>query len=106
MEKTRENQIKIARTILAQLGEHKFTVMTGAHQMIATESGIRFRLPGNITRNRINLITVTLTPMDTYKMTFEKTRGMNRKIISEIDGLYCDQLQSIFTAETGLDTSL
>ena len=102
MERTREEKLAIARTIADQLGGHKFTVMTGARQMDAIDGGLRFKLPSR----KINLVTITLDPTDTYTMKFEKYHGLNRKTIAEHSMVYDDMLQSIFTAETGLDTHL
>ena len=114
-----DNRMAIATTILAQLGGHKFVVMTGAKNLLALGAetqpdyaGLRFRLPGagGRTKNGINLVTITLLPSDTYHLRFEKSRrgkfGFTSKTIAEHDGIYDDQLQEIFTRETGLDTHL
>ena len=106
MERTREEQIEIANTIIRQLGGHKFKVMTGAKDMFALESGLSFKVPGTTTRNRINYIKVWLYPSDTYTMEFWAYRKMNRKKVAEHSMVYDDMLQDIFTAETGLDTQL
>ncbi len=108
MERTREEKMAIANEILRQLGGHKFVVMTGAKDILALDSGLRFKLPGKrgYARQGIDLISVILEPSDTYTMKFEKTCGHLRAMISEHAGIYDDQLQGIFTAETGLDTHL
>jgi hypothetical protein len=102
MERTKEEKMEIARTILRQLGGHKFVVMTGARQMDALDCGLRFKLPSRKT----NLVTITLDPSDTYTMIFEKYHGLKRRTIAEYTGIYDDMLQEIFTHETGLDTHL
>ncbi len=108
---TKEEKMAIANTILQQLGGHKFVVMTGAKDFLGLESGLRFRLPGGggYTKNGINKVEIDLQPDDLYTVRFSKIRFTNRidlqtKTVSEFYGIYNDQLQSIFTAETGLDT--
>jgi len=94
----------IAKTILEQLGGGKFVAMTGARAFINTGNGLSFKLPGagGFTTNGINYVKITLDPSDTYTVEFGKTRGTNYKIISSYDDIYFDQLQGIFTSETGL----
>jgi len=108
MERTREEKMAIANEILRQLGGHKFVVMTGAKDILALDSGLRFKLPGRrgYTRQGIDLVSVILEPSDTYTVKFEKTCGHLRAMIAEHIDIYNDQLQSIFTAETGLETHL
>ncbi len=114
MEQTRDERVVIATTILQQLGGTRFKTMTGAKNFLALGCdgfptvGLRFKLPGGAGRvkNGINLVTVTLLPSDTYHMLFERVHGRKVTEISEHDGVYDDMLQSIFTAETGLDTHL
>jgi len=103
----RQRSIEIAQTILQQMGGRRFRLMTGAHDFLATDSGLRFRLPGNA-RDGINLITITLTPADDYTMTFTRhERGaIDAAMVAEFDGVYCDQLADIFTTTTGLYTRL
>lgn len=92
----------IAKTILQQLGGGRFAAMTGAHTFVDTGRGLSFRLPNRT----INLVTVTLTPMDEYDMTFSRIRAGQVKEVKKYDGVYCDQLQSLFTEATGLYTHL
>ena len=108
MERTREEKMAIAETILAQLGGQKFKVMTGAKEIFAVENGLSLRLPasGEWRRRGINYIRITLEPTDTYKMEFKRIRGHKVTDIAEHSMIYDHMLQSIFTAETGLDTHL
>jgi hypothetical protein len=98
----------VALTILQQLGGNKFTVMTGARNLIAIESGLSFRLPGasGFTKQGINYVKITLDADDTYTMEFGRVRGMTYKVLKTHNGIYFDQLQEIFTSETGLATHL
>ncbi len=113
MERTREEQIEVADEIIRQLGGRKFTVMTGAKDYMALESGLRFRLPGGggFTKQGINRVEIDLQPDDLYTVRFSKIRFTNRidlqtKTVSEFFGIYNDQLQPLFTSETGLNTHL
>jgi len=103
--KTAQNEPNIAKTILEQLGGNKFVVMTGAKNFLNIGNGLSFKLPGaGFTKNGINYIKIILEPNDTYTMEFGRIRGTNYKIISQHSDIYFDQLQEIFTQETGLDT--
>lgn len=106
MQRTREEQIEIANTIISQLGGKKFIAMTGAKDIFALEEGVSFKVPGTLTKNHINYIKVWLDPSDTYTVEFWKYEKMRGDKISEHSMVYYDQLQDIFTAETGLDTRL
>uniref|UniRef100_A0A6H2A606 Uncharacterized protein n=1 Tax=viral metagenome TaxID=1070528 RepID=A0A6H2A606_9ZZZZ len=108
MERTKEEKLEIARTILAQLGGHKFTVMTGAKNIFALENGLQFALPGNggFTKYGINRVQVILDPSDTYTVKFMKIRKMEKTYEIEYGNVYCDSLQSVFREATGLDTHL
>ncbi|MEM8183787.1 hypothetical protein Q4R69_18865 [Morganella morganii subsp. sibonii] len=97
---------EIATTILSQMGGNRFIAMTGAKYLCSITNGLQFKLPARFAANGINCIQVVLDPSDTYTMKFLKIRGMDCKIISEIQGLFFDQLQEVFTEKTGLNTSL
>lgn len=104
--RTREQQIKIANTIIMQLGGSRFRGMTGAKDFFATDAGLSFKLPGTMTKNRINYIEINLDPSDTYNMKFKNIRGMKVKTVSEFSMVYDDMLQDVFKSETGFDTHL
>ncbi len=101
---------QIAKTILEQIGGNKFAVMTGAKEFTVIDNGLRFKIGRN--KTTCNKVTVKLNSMDTYDMLFEKvslsrkTWDVTRKTIKEISGVYCEQLQEIFTDVTGLYTRL
>jgi len=108
MERTREEKMAIANEILKQLGGHKFVIMTGAKDILALDNGLRLRLPGGggHTKNGINYIIIELAANDTYDMQFFKANKKGNHKISGFSCVYDDQLQDIFTAETGLETHL
>ena len=97
---------EVAATILEQLGGAGFIRMTGARQFVVTEGGLKFRIPGNMTRGRINGVEVTLDPDDTYTVTFCVIRKF--KVCSQIirEGIFCDCLPILFRDETGLETRM
>ena len=98
----------VAKTILAQLGGSRFVAMTGASSFTSDAKTLSFRIPSN-NRKRIKGVRVELTPDDLYTVTFLKQRSKPTFEVVEVakhEGVYCDQLREIFTAETGLYTSL
>ncbi|EPZ2570077.1 hypothetical protein ACXLTH_004203 [Salmonella enterica subsp. enterica serovar Kiambu] len=106
-----ENYAKfVATEILHQLGGNRFIVMTGAKSFTYFdengECGLTFRLPSNFAIQGINLVKIKLSFSDTYQITFSCVRGKVIKDISTFDNIYCDQLEYLFTQETGLNTKL
>lgn len=115
-----ENQ-QIASVILQQIGGGAFRVMTGARSFLSIDKGIQFRLPSNFARNGINCVRIKLNADDLYDIEFgkisnktsETLKGTGRGVkmpvydtISEVEGVYGDQLARVFSEETGLDTSM
>lgn len=99
---------QIARTILNQLGGHRFTVMTGAKDFLADGPVLIFSIPK--AKNGINKVRITLEPSDTYKLEFMRMRRQGGipvvDTIAKTDDIYCDVLQEVFTRYTGLEVSL
>ena len=98
--------IEIAKTILQQLGGNKFTMMTGAKDLIAGEDYFAFKLPSRFAKNGINYVKIILKPSDTYTIEFKKciwSRVTCQDIEISTD-IYCDALQQEFTRITGLHT--
>lgn len=93
----------VAETILSQLGGGRFKVMTGARDFIGDNKSLRFRIPRS---NGITHIHIALTPMDDYTVTFLRVHGLKVTEVGTLEGVYCDQLQEVFTRATGLDTRL
>ena len=108
--------MKVADTILEQLGGNKFLAMTGAKNLLADGNTLRMTLPKN--RSRANRLWITLDSNDTYTMNFFRfTAGrLNRRTyqftadkkesVKVEKGVYCDMLQKTFTAVTGMNTRL
>ncbi len=95
-----------ANTILEQLGGRKFQAMTGATKFIADTESLMFSLPRQLGNHGINKVIISLDPGDAYFVAFYNIRGTKVKLISEHTGIYADDLQGLFTRETGLDTHL
>jgi hypothetical protein len=97
---------EIATTILSQLGGRKFLAMTGSKNLVSDTNALQMHL----TRNKVSAkyLRIELKSNDTYTMTFRKAVNKNNEapIVREFEGVYCDQLQEIFTQVTGLYTSL
>ena len=94
----------IAKTILQQIGGHRFAAMTGSH-----DNGLRMSLSRNKTSaNRLEIIYDE--GADLYNVRFyrqsmnHKTFEVTTKDIEKIEGVYCDMLEEIFTDVTGLYT--
>jgi hypothetical protein len=98
--------LQVAQTILQQLGGRRFVAMTGASKFVGSDRALSFRLPSYFARNGINAVRITLLPSDTYRVEFSRCRATKFVPVSTHEGIYCDGLQALFTAETGLATSL
>jgi hypothetical protein len=114
--------IEIAFTIMKQLGGNKFIVMTGARDFIHDKEGrLSFRFPtAKAGKSKgANRCAIALTGDDLFTMAFSKARHKTELIgglrfgagwevsdVAKIEGLFSDQLQSVFTAHTGMDTHL
>ncbi len=101
--------LRIANTILAQLGARRFISMTGARNFIGGENCLMFSLPAGIAKDGINKVRITLDWTDTYIFEALKvSRGPELKFetIEKLEYVYADDLEDIFTRVTGLDTHL
>lgn len=111
-------QNSVPEIILDQLGGNRFLVMTGCHHLLGDTDSLSMKIPRNA--SRANHLKITLKPDDTYRMEFRRYRDgcfsvrngkcYQTKAINEtvqtFDGVYFDQLQSLFTSVTGMYTSL
>jgi hypothetical protein len=100
----------VAQTILTQLGGRRFLVMTGAKQLVGSETMLMFALPktAHYVKDKINKVCITLDPNDTYTMAYYvlSARGVHVKIITIESDIYAEDLQRSFTRVTGLETHL
>ncbi len=93
-----------ANEVLRQLGGNKFVAMTGANNFMKDDKNrsLIFKVPN--AGKGIKWVEIRLTQMDTYDMRFLKRD--KQTVVKEYKGVYADQLQSLFTEQTGLDTHL
>lgn len=103
---TTATNLQVAETIRDQLGGRRFDVMTGAKLHIGGANYLTFRLPSNFARNGINCVRITLNALDLYDVEFLKVRGVKVAEVATECNVYGDNLRAVFTAATGLDTSL
>lgn len=96
----------VAIEILKQLGGHRFIAMTGARNFLCDDRSMGFKVPGTMTKNRINFVKISLNAMDTYDMEFKSLWGDKLTTVSTFEGAYNDMLVNIFESRTGLRTSL
>jgi hypothetical protein len=102
------SDMTVANTILEQLGNGRFIVMTGARNFLGDVDSLSFRLPstGHFVKQGINYIKIRLTVLDTYEVTFGKVRGLKFAVLSTIDNVYADGLRDLISEETGLTLSI
>lgn len=98
--------MEVANTILKQLGGNKFIAMTGSKNFLGGENSLTMTLTRNAAKAKY--LKITLDPSDTYSMEFfsMKTKTFEKVTKENFEGVYCDQLQDIFTSVTGLYTHL
>ena len=80
--------------------------MTAAKLLLVHPSGLSFHLPSDFAWKGINSVRIELTAQDLYYVTFSRCRGLKIFYERKVDGLYCDQLRSVFTQTTGLELTL
>lgn len=95
-----------ARTIFHQIGGVTLITMTGAKDFVADADRLQFRLPARFAAKSINHVSITLDASDTYTVRFSSFRKLDLRPVSEFSNVYASDLRSLFTAETGLDTSM
>jgi hypothetical protein len=102
----------VANTILQQLGGKPFATVTGAKNFLGDDKSLMFSLPStrHFVKDGINKVRITLEPSDTYRIEFMKIgrrKGVfDVKTIKEINDIYCDMLQEVFSRYTGLTTRI
>ena len=96
----------VANTIANQLGgTNRLYAMVAAHSFLCDHESLTFKIGARALKG-IKCVKVTLDPSDTYTVEFWSIRGINVKKVSEVHGVYCDNLKSVIEATTGLYLSL
>ena len=102
--------LDVANEILRQRGGNRFCAMTGARNLVGAEKSLNFKLPRGFAKDGINGVQITLDPTDTYTVRFYKLgtarSGYRLTDVLVREGLYGDQLRTIFESATGLHTNL
>jgi hypothetical protein len=101
-----EDKLQIANEILRQLGGDRFATMTGAKNFAGGHDYLSFKIPSNNKKRVSHVIVRYNAGQDLYEMKFLAIRGVKCKDVASFEGVYFDQLQSIFTKVTGLYTKL
>jgi len=99
---------EIANTIYAQLGGNRFSAMTGAKNLMSDGAALSFKLPRGA-KDGINYVKIALDASDTYTVTFSKigrAPAFKAETVATVEMVYADSLRTLFTARTGLYTSL
>lgn len=96
--------LTVAKEILTQLGGGKFIAMTGAKNLAGDEKSLQFKIGRN--SKSVSHVKVELNGLDLYNVTFYSVRAGKVTIKNQVDNIYNDMLQSTFTTNTGLYTSL
>jgi len=98
--------LQVANMIRAQLGGNRFAAMTGAHSFVGDTDSLSFQIGRN--DKGVTHVRIVLDSSDTYAVTFYKYNRRTLKLttLGEESGVYVDSLRRVFTAHTGLLTSL
>lgn len=104
---TEPTDMTVSKTILEQLGGHRFRVMTGSKDFTGDEHSLTLRLTAN--KSGGTHMRITLTPADTYTVEVLKCsvrRPIGITVVAKHEDIYAEDLQSLFTRVTGLDTKI
>jgi hypothetical protein len=93
-----------AETILSQLGGNRFIAMTGAKHLSSTPNSLNMALPQN--PGRIQWVRIILDENDTYIVEFIRMVKRVPTTVTRVTDVYVDNLQEVFTRNTGFYTSL
>ena len=96
----------VATTILEQLGGRTFIAMTGAVVQPDAGHALALRVELAYPSTGVNFVRVRLNAMDLYDVEFLSLRGVNSNVKAYRENIYAEDLQAVFTAETGLYTRL
>jgi len=94
----------VANTILQQLGGRQFIAMTGAKNLTGSADTLTMKIGRNA--KTISHVKIKLTAMDDYTVEFIRVRKFDAKTVAKVEGVYAENLRQVFTANTGLYTSL
>lgn len=93
-----------ALILIDQLGGNKFNVMVGAKNYVFGDNGLTFKIGRNC--HGINGVRIQLEPTDVYTVEFLRVSKKGVIVKSKHEGVYCNELRSLFEKQTGMVTSL
>ena len=93
-----------AAIILKQIGGNRFIAMTGAKNLGTNGKDLSFSIGRNA--KKVTHVHIKLTSMDLYDVEFINMRGVKRKVIKKVKGVYGDMLPKIFKKYTGMNVRL
>lgn len=98
--------LTVANIILEQLGGRRFSILTGSKHFVGGENHLSFQIGRN--PKKVTHCKITLEPTDTYRVQFLRfnRKTLDTAVLKDIQMVHVDQLQDIFTANTGLYTHL
>lgn len=94
--------MKVAEIILEQLGGRRFAMFTGSKNFAAGPNYLSMKLARN--SSGANYLKITLNSLDLYDMEFIKVTAKGVKTVKELNDIYNDQLEKMFTEVTSLFT--
>ena len=94
------------KQLLQQLGGNRFIAMTGAKNLAVDKAKNTLHMKIGRNSKGVSHLRIKLTGADLYDMEFLQVRAGNVKVKSKEKGVYADQLQKLFTKNTGMYTSL
>ena len=97
-----------AKTILTLLGGPEFITRTGATSLLGATDELQVNIPlCGRARKTINAVVIHLAADGTYHVWFGRhyRRSLRLRTASEHDGVGANQLQALFSRETGLTIS-
>ena len=98
-----ENKLEVANTIRQQIG-HKCLVMIGAKRFYGTLDSLGFCVGRNT--SKVSHVQITLNADDLYDMKFSRFHGSNVTTISEVKGVYAEDLAGNIGRVTKMAVSL
>ena len=96
-----------ANVVLQQLGgQGRLKAMLGAKNFsqCKDENRVEFRIGRNA--KGVSIVRITLTPEDTYNVEFGRIRKFDYKVLSSVEGIYCDMLKEVVEENTGMFLTL
>ena len=93
----------VATTIYKQLGGHKTQAMIGGHTLVYYPDALSFKFK---MCKEHNYVKITLTALDLYDIEFGKIWGLKYRVTKKFEGVYFDQLITMFEETTKLYTKL